>query len=191
VIESEKNTCVKDYENMIKDFRNLETRMKLKQNNSKKVRTLNAKWKKKIIEIKDNKFQSLVSKRDAQNEIIMKKSEQTENILKENKEKRLTTLREIQEKNQSAFDSLHDKIETILYENENERLEIEENINERIKKLSMKNKQTLEKKHIEFEKKLAKSFQIFKTKYSTVIQSIDEKLKINMEKPIEKYEKWV
>ena len=176
---------------MIRDFRNQEARIKLQQSNSKKIKTLNTKWKKKIIVIKEQQLDSIYKKREGQNLKIQEKESLAEKILQDNQEKKLNSLREIQEKNKTAVDSLHGKIETILFENESQRLEIQDQILEKIHKYSTNNRVNLAKKHNDFENKLTNSFQNFRSNYGLVLNTIDVKLKKNIEKPVEKYEKWV
>ena len=176
---------------MIRDFRNQEARLKLQQATSKKIKTLNTKWKKKIIVIKEQQQDYLWKKREEQNLKIQEKVTLAEKILQDNQEKKLLNLREIQEKNKTAVESLHGKIENILNENEIQRLEIQDGILDKIHKYSTNNRVNLEKKHNDFENKLTNSFQNFKSNYGLVLNEIDVKHKQNIEKPVEKYEKWV
>ena len=61
----------------------------------------------------------------------------------------------------------------------------------KIQKFSNKNKNNLKAKHNYFEGKLTRSFENFQTNHQNVIQKLDEKIKNTIEKPVERYEKWV
>ena len=176
---------------MIKDFQKDESRLKFQEANSKKIKTLNTKWKDKIERIKENKFSSMIEISEIQNEILLKKKKMTEKLQEENREKKMNDLKRSQEKKKKALDSLHYKIENIINENESNRLLVQREINYRIKKITDRNKITLESKHHQLEDRLTNSYLNFKSNYNEIIEKINQKQKTAIEKPVEKYERWV
>jgi len=99
-------------------------------------------------------------------------------------------LKEMQEKNKNAVSVLQEKVESILHENEVQRLMVQEQVLEKLNRFTDNSKRNIEKKHADFENKLAHSFQNFESKYKIMNDKIEDKLKTNREKPLERYEKW-
>jgi len=81
-------------------------------------------------------------------------------------------------------------LEYTYQENENYRLNLQEKLEDKIKKLSSKNKENLEGIKKEFEIRASKSMQLFHKKLNEVHELNDLKLKENIEKPMIKYENW-
>jgi len=140
--------------------------------------------------MKQKKLDNIYEKRENQNEEIKKKSEHVEKKIQENKEKKIIDLKEMQEKNKNAVEILQGKVENILHENEVQRQMVQEQILEKLNRFSDNNKRNIEKKHVDFENKLAHSFQNFESKYRIMNEKVENKLKMDKEKPLERYEKW-
>lgn len=100
-------------------------------------------------------------------------------------------LTEIQFKNLNSALTSKKNVENASIEDENYRLDLQEKVENKIKKISNKNKEILDNIKKEFEERSYKSMQSFRKRFNKVRNLDEEKLKANIEKPIIKYENWV
>ena len=199
VLDFENDANDKDYEIMIKEFRTKEARNKHIQKNvtnqilkqSQKLKALNIKWRQSIDKYRESREHFFSEERES----ILKKMDErtvlTKKHLKETKLKKMQFMTEIQSKNVDAVQNIKKNLEYTYQENENNRLTLQEQVEDKINKLSTKNKRYLEGIRIVFENNSYKSLQNFNKNYTKVKINNDKITLDNIEKPIKKYENWV
>jgi hypothetical protein len=152
---------------------------------------LNNKWQKSIERYKESQEYFFTYERPNIMKKIEEKTNMTQKNFKENKEKKMQFLTEIQFKNLNSALSSKKNVENALIEDENYRLDLQEKVESKIKKISSKNKEILDGIKKDFEDRSYKSMQSFRKKYNQNRHLDEERLKANIEKPIIKYENWV
>jgi len=140
--------------------------------------------------MKVSKEEDFLNEREKILKKVGKKTQLSKIKQSENKEQKMKFITEIQIKNKDAVKAIQDKLQLHHNELEEERLILQEKLEERLDKISRKNKDNLIEIKNKFGDRSMRSLDKFNENYTKVLLKNDKKHRDNVERPMLNYEDW-